>query len=237
MATCCGRWATRCIRACIHVPTSFATWCRPLNPCLPCAWVSPLLLLHSLPLCRSCPALLLHVQHSVGTTWAEPDDEDVPAPAPTLRAMPLRPRAVPSVILAGAAWVGWCSSATKCSAQLCDRLPPWLQLMYLPRPCACPHPPRLQVARTAPRWFQSRGGRWTHLSCQTRQPCPCRCTAAVALDCRSVSFLRCPDEGTAAHSCVSRALTPCARRACPSSALPSAPCSWPTSTLMGTPTS
>ena len=129
----------------------------------------------------------------------------------------------------------------KCDQMQCtelrDRLPPWLQLMYLPRPCACPHPPRLQVARTAPRWFQSRGGRWTHLSCQTRQPCPCRCTAAVALDCRSVSFLRCPDEGTAAHSCVSRALTPCARRACPSSALPSAPCSWPTSTLMGTPTS
>ena len=119
MATCCGRWATRCMHACIHVPTSFATWCRPLHPCLPCAWVSPPLLLHSLPMCRSCSALLLPVQHSVGTTWAEPDDEDVPAPAPTLRAMPLRPRAVPSVILAGAAWVGWCSSATKCSAQSC----------------------------------------------------------------------------------------------------------------------
>lgn len=39
-------------------------------------------------------------QHFVGTRWSEDDDEDVPDPEPTLRAMPLRPRAMPTVILA-----------------------------------------------------------------------------------------------------------------------------------------
>lgn len=40
-------------------------------------------------------------QHNAGTTWRSSEDEDAPDVVPTLRAMPLRPHAVPSVILAG----------------------------------------------------------------------------------------------------------------------------------------
>ena len=46
----------------------------------------------------------LEWQHSVGATWrADVDDEDTPDVVPTLKAMPLRPGAVPTVILAGGA--------------------------------------------------------------------------------------------------------------------------------------
>ncbi len=53
-------------------------------------------------LCRELVTLpCLPLQHYVGTTWRFDEDEDAPVPAPTLRAMPLRPRAMPSAILAG----------------------------------------------------------------------------------------------------------------------------------------
>ncbi|PRW61178.1 FG-GAP repeat-containing isoform B [Chlorella sorokiniana] len=42
-------------------------------------------------------------QHAAGTSWRSSEDEDVPPAVPTLRAMPLRPRAVPTVILAAGA--------------------------------------------------------------------------------------------------------------------------------------
>lgn len=52
--------------------------------------------------CLCPPPLLSPLQQAVGATWREPLDEDQPAPQPTLRAMPLRPHAVPTAILAGA---------------------------------------------------------------------------------------------------------------------------------------
>ncbi|KAL4452779.1 hypothetical protein ABPG75_008441 [Micractinium tetrahymenae] len=39
-------------------------------------------------------------QHYVGTIWHADEDEDAPDPVPTLRAMPLRPHSMPTVILA-----------------------------------------------------------------------------------------------------------------------------------------
>lgn len=64
-----------------------------------------LLAQHACPLPpRPAPLRCAAVQHSAGTTWQAPEDEDVPPPVPTLRAMPLRPHAVPTVILAGAPW-------------------------------------------------------------------------------------------------------------------------------------
>lgn len=48
-----------------------------------------------------CPPPCPVAQHNAGTSWKSAEDEDVPDAVPTLRAMPLRPHAVPTVILAG----------------------------------------------------------------------------------------------------------------------------------------
>ena len=154
----------------------------PWQPSLPCASLSPPLPRPPIP---PPSALPLPLQHSVGTTWAEPDDEDVPAAAPTLRAMALRPRAVPTVILAGGGWVGRGSSvaAQSCVLLFCSQSAVVRRVAHLFAAPLRLSPPRClplpQVARTAPLWCLSRGTRSTHSSCQTHQPCPFRCAVTL----------------------------------------------------------